>query len=156
MIRRYTPHFCVVIVAMIGCSAPLPQIDLPTVDSIASATATLNGDFLGHTDVAEFTLTRNAITAILRALSPARQRNADRTASPIGVISIRLHNGQTHVIRFYDFGQNPIGFDFDGIPCARNGDYERKNMLTDDETAFFPNEGINLYNYLRSQNEGEP
>ncbi|GAA4470357.1 hypothetical protein GCM10023156_63550 [Novipirellula rosea] len=142
--------------AIIGCSQPLRQIDIPTVDSTSSATAILNGDFLGHTDVAEFMLTRDAITAILRALSPAKQCDAERTTPPIGMISFRLHNGRTHVIRFYDFGQNPIGFDFDGIPCVRTGDYDRKNMLTDDETAFFPNEGINLYNYLRSQSEGEP
>lgn len=138
----------------VGCTETPQPVPLPSADAVESATVDLVGESFGHASVEQIPLTDDRLTAVLRAITPA-VRVADATpAKPIGTVMLVLKSGNRHTIRFYDTGQNPIEFDIDGVSCVRSGPYVRSNALTGDTTAFYPNEGINLYNFLRSQDGG--
>lgn len=135
------------LVATVGCGRASHPVSLPGLSSIASATANLHGESLGHRDVI-VELDMGEIQQLLRAIGPAEQCRALIVSEPIVSIELVLVDGRRQTIRIFDTGQNSLQFTLDDCCCVRSGVYERKNLLTGESTTFYPNEALNVYNYL--------
>lgn len=135
-----------------GCSAETPTtVDLPSSSQIASMRAEVKAELFKDADVAPFEVPPEHYAAILRAFTPAVKAKPEvgSFGAPIAIISIRATNGQTHQLEVPWSGQNPLAFTVDGLLCYRGGEYRQRNVMTKEDTVVFPDESVELYNYLR-------
>ncbi len=148
--KRLAFLICVQLVFAVGCGIASRPVSLPDLGRITNATANLQGETLGHGD-AKFELDMDVLERVLFAIAPAKQCKANIANGPIVTIELVLADGKRQTIKIFDTGQNALTFTMDDCWCVRSGAYERKNRLTGESTAFYPNEAINVYNYLRTK-----
>ncbi len=94
-----------------------------------------------------------AVHKILNAIAPANQCRAQIANGPIVTIELVLVGGGRQTIRIFDTGTNALTFTLDDCWYVRSGVYERKNLLTGESTAFYPNEAMNVNKYLRAMDK---
>lgn len=138
----------ILVLAGTSCTQRMEYAKLPDAKEVTEASLELTGLQIGQKDVTG-TLRPEVIQRLLQAIVPATRKRTNPPRELLGTIRMKLENGETREIRFFDCGQRPLEFNIDNIPYVRSGEFTRFNRFSGEYKAFFPNEGIDLFNFLR-------
>jgi hypothetical protein len=140
------------LLSTVGCEHKPEYYKMPAVGEIESVSVTLFGHFLSEPNSKTFLLPSSDIKVLLDALSPDPVKAHNRlifNGTSIVRLEFNRKKGAPLIIEIPISGQNKLEFRANNYSLQRNGDYVKRNLLTGEDTVFYPDEATNLYNFLR-------